>query len=223
MRTRRWAWRCNVGMRRTATCIWIVGVLVCLFDIPWLANAFAPTLSHHPVQGGRRTRHTCIFSPRCCQDKIVVAATGIDRACRAKRGGNDDADYAGGCGVDSVYYNDDAFGLVFLSASLVIKDFSFAGAFLLLSAIAASASNANIANTVKFLPVIPGIVAFAALAISKVEPFAETAQSLGGDFVVPIDEQGSQLELILCSISLIWGMIQQVRSDGDKAASDALE
>ena len=136
-----------------------------------------------------------------------------DWDCRAKRrtnGGDID-------GRSATYYNDDAFGLIFLSASLVIRDFSFAGSFMLLSAVAAATvSNANVANIKKFQPLLPGIVAFAALATSKIEPFAAAAQRVGGDFVVPLDERGSQLELIVCSISLVWGIIQQSRSGEDK-------
>lgn len=135
-----------------------------------------------------------------------------DWECRAKRSTDDGAID----GEGSTYYNDDAFGLVFLSASLVSRDFSFAGSFMLLSAIGATISNANVANIKKFQPVLPGIVAFAALATSKFELFAVAAQRLGGDFVVPLDERGSQLELLVCSISLVWGIIQQVRSGKDE-------
>lgn len=134
-----------------------------------------------------------------------------DWECRAKRRiENDDGDIDG---RDATYYNDDAFGLVFLSASLVSRDFSFAGSFMLLSSIAAATvNNTSVANIKKFQPVLPGIVAFAALVASKIEPFAAAAQLLGGDFVVPLDERGSQLQLIVCSISLVWGIIQQMRS-----------
>lgn len=188
-------------MRRTVNCTYVLGL--CSIGRP--ANAFASAPSRHvhipitPTPGLRR------------RDMLAPWTTENDWKCRAKRR-TDDGDIDGG----AAYYNDDAFGLVFLSASLVIRDFSFAGSFMLLSAIAATATNANVASTKKFRPILPGIVAFAALATSKIEPFAAAAQRLGGDFVAPLDERGSQLELIVCSISLVWGIIQQVRSGEDE-------
>lgn len=154
--------------------------------------------------------HTKDVFPPCRQDSAATTTAGWER--RAKRGGDDGDDRSV---TSTVYYNDDAFGLVFLTASLVVRDFSFAAAFLLLSAIAATLSNANVAD-IKSTPILPGIIAFAALAASKIEPFAFAAQSLGGDFVVPLDEQGSQIELIVCSISLVWCIIQQVRNAEDE-------
>ena len=165
----------------------------------------APSRSHVHVR-----LHTKDVFPPYRQDSAATTTAGWER--RAKRGG-DDGD--GRSVTSTVYYNDDAFGLVFLTASLVVRDFSFAAAFLLLSAIAATLSNANVAD-IKSTPILPGIIAFAALAASKIEPFAFAAQSLGGDFVVPLDEQGSQIELIVCSISLVWCIIQQLRNAGDE-------
>ena len=170
--------------------------------------AFTPAPSSH-VHVRRHTKDKCI-SPPHRQDSAATTTAGWER--RAKRGGDDGDDRSV---TSTVYYNDDAFGLVFLTASLVVRDFSFAAAFLLLSAIAATLSNANVAD-IKSTPILPGIIAFAALAASKIEPFASTARSLGGDFAVPLDEQGSQIELIVCSISLVWCIIQQVRNAGDE-------
>lgn len=189
-------------MRRTVNCTYILGLCsIGIGDVPRPANAFASAPSRHvqvPITPGLRRRAM-----------LVPWATANDWERRAKRRTDDDDIDGGG----AAYYNDDAFGLIFLSASLVIRDLSFAGSFMLLSGIAAATvSNANVANIKKFQPLLPGIVAFAALATSKIDPFVAAAQRLGGDFVVPLDERGSQLELIVCSISLVWGIIQQIRS-----------
>jgi len=199
------AWRPRTkpaGMRRAATFTY-AGMALLSRGIKGsiVVDAFIPAPSRSHVHVRRHNRH--IFPP-CRQDIVATTNAGWER--RAKRGGDGDDDRD-----VPVYYNDDAFGLVFLTASLVVRDFSFAAAFLLLSAIAATLSNANVAD-IKSTPILPGVIAFAALAASKIEPFAFAAQSLGGDFVVPLDEQGSQIELIVCSISLVWCIIQQVRS-----------
>ena len=193
-------------MNRMGNRTYILGLCsIGIGDAPRPANAFAPAPAHHvkvPITHGLRRR-----------DVLAPWTRENDWECRAKRR-IDDGDIDGG---GAAYYNDDAFGLIFLSASLVIRDFSFAGSFMLLSAVAAATvSNANVANIKNFQPLLPGVVAFAALATSKIEPFAAVAQRVGGDFVVPLDERGSQLELIVCSISLVWGIIQQSRSGEDK-------
>ena len=188
-------------MRRAATFTY-AGMAGILPQGP-IAFTPAPSMSHVHVR-----RHTKDIFPPHRQDSAATTTAGWER--RAKRGGDGGDDRS-----VTVYHNDDAFGLVFLTASLVVRDFSFAAAFLLLSAIAATLSNANVAD-IKSTPILPGIIAFAALAASKIEPFASTARSLGGDFAVPLDEQGSQIELIVCSISLVWCIIQQVRNAGDE-------
>ena len=191
-------------MRKTVHCAHILGLCsIGIGNAPRPADAFASAPSRQMqvlITPGLRRR-----------DMSVPWTTENDWECRAKRRiENDDGDIDG---RDATYYNDDAFGLVFLSASLVSRDFSFAGSFMLLSSIAAATvNNTSVANIKKFQPVLPGIVAFAALVTSKIEPFAAAAQLLGGDFVVPLDERGSQLQLIVCSISLVWGIIQQMRS-----------
>ena len=115
---------------------------------------------------------------------------------------------------DNVFYNDDAFGLIFLSASLATRDFGFAAAFLLLSAAAAAAVSVN---AFTFHPVVPGVVAFAALALSKLEIVSSAAQTFGGDFVMPLDENGRNVELGVCSISLIWGILQHICSSSNES------
>ena len=198
-------------MRRRANGRYILGLWSIATSIaknaPQPIDAFSLAPSRHvqvPIAPGRLRRRDISAAPWTREN---------DWQCRAKRGPDDNDAIDGG---GTTYYNDDAFGLVFLSASLVVKDFSFAGSFMLLSAIAAAVSNANVANTKKFQPILPGIVAFAALATSKIEAFAATAQRFGGNFVSPLDEQGNQLELIVCSISLLWGIIQQMRRSEDE-------
>ena len=189
-------------MRRAATFTyagmailsWGIKGSIVLLDLVRV-DAFTPAPPRSHVHVRRRT-------------KDATATAGWER--RAKRGGDGDDDRSA-----TSYYNDDAFGLVFLTASLVVRDVSFAAAFLLLSAIAATLSNAKVTDIISS-PNIPGIIAFAALDLSKTEPFALAARSLGGDFFVPLDEQGSQIELIVCSISSIWCIIQLVRSDEDE-------
>lgn len=112
------------------------------------------------------------------------------------------------------FYNDDAFGLIFLTASLALRDLCFAAAFLFLSAIAATAVSANV---FKFQPVLPGVVAYVALALSKLEPLSSAAQAFGVDIAMPLDDNGRNIELAICAISLIWGIIQQRRPSSDKS------
>ena len=111
------------------------------------------------------------------------------------------------------FYNDDAFGLIFLSASFVIRDLSFAASFLILTAMVSTSVSARLLT---FQPVIPGIVAFTALALSKFEPFAIAAQTFGGDFALPLDDSGNMFEISICTISFVWGAYQQFRSQNEK-------
>jgi len=126
---------------------------------------------------------------------------------RAKQRGEEDAER-------KAFYNDDAFGLVFLTTLLVVRDVSFAAAFALLSGAAAAAVSAGNA---RFDPLQPGSIAFASLALGRIGPFSAAVRILvsdklgGGAFFAPADEKGVMIETTLCAISLLWGLFQRRR------------
>lgn len=119
-------------------------------------------------------------------------------------------------GAPASYYNDDAFGMVFLGASIGLGDSGFGAAFLLLSA--AAAVLVSPLRLVEFRPVLPGAVAFLALAAGRTGAPGEALVAwLGEDFAsAELGEGGERLELLACGISLAWGIFQTVRSRGDE-------
>ncbi len=92
-------------------------------------------------------------------------------------------------------YNDDAFGLIFLSGGILAKDVDFSGTFLVLSAIAATCTTIG---KIKFDERIPAAVAFMTLLISPIESSLRLSGSLGS--IVP----PSLVELGLCTVSAAW-------------------
>mmetsp|Transcript_6993 Transcript_6993/g.10200 ORF Transcript_6993/g.10200 Transcript_6993/m.10200 type:complete len:169 (-) Transcript_6993:75-581(-) len=96
-------------------------------------------------------------------------------------------------------YNDDAFGLIFLSGGILAKDVDFSGTFLVLSAIAATCTTIG---TIKFDERIPAAVAFMTLLISPIESSLRLSGSLGS--VAP----PSLVELGLCTVSAAWAFVK---------------
>jgi hypothetical protein len=95
-----------------------------------------------------------------------------------------------------VYYNDDAFGLIFLIALGVEKDVPFGSIFGVLSAIVALAVKNDV---ISFVPLLPGTIATIALILSQV------IHAVTGDE----HHLGSVLEIATCGVSIGWGLIQQ--------------
>jgi hypothetical protein len=89
-------------------------------------------------------------------------------------------------------YNDDAFGLIFLSALIAENDYPFATAFGLLSGASAIIIKQRV---VPYRPLLPGVVAVAAYAIAAV---------LDGHLLPP-------LEGAVCAVSVIWGLVQEAQ------------
>jgi len=96
-------------------------------------------------------------------------------------------------------YNDDAFGLIFLSGGILAKDVDFSGTFLVLSAIAATCTTIG---TIKFDERIPGAIAFMTLLISPIESSLRLSGSLGS--IAP----PSLVELGLCTVSATWAFVK---------------
>lgn len=101
-----------------------------------------------------------------------------------------------------VDYNDDAFGLVFLSSFVVEHDNVFAGTFGVLSAVAAILVRSKV---LAYRPLIPGIVALATvLTLTALRPTSFHPDNL------------TLLQLGVCSVSLAWSIIQEVHQQGEK-------
>jgi|Transcript_16312 hypothetical protein len=96
-------------------------------------------------------------------------------------------------------YNDDAFGLIFLSGGILAKDVDFSGTFLVLSALAATCTTVG---TIKFDERIPAAVAFMTLLISPIESSLRLSGSLGS--IAP----PSLVEIGLCTVSAAWAFVK---------------
>ena len=100
-------------------------------------------------------------------------------------------------------YNDDAFGLIFLSGGILAKDADFSGTFLVLSALAATFTTAG---KIKFDERIPAVVAFATLLIA---PF-ESSLRLSGSLLTVTPP--SLVEIGLCTVSALWAYLKWLRT-----------
>ena len=99
-------------------------------------------------------------------------------------------------------YNDDAFGLVFLSSFVVEHDNAFAGTFGVLSAISAVMVRNKL---IEYRPMIPGIVAlFTVLVLTAMTPTSFHPNNV------------TLLQLCVCAVSLTWSIIQEVQKQADK-------
>jgi hypothetical protein len=119
------------------------------------------------------------------------------------------------------FYNDDAFGLIFLTSSLVIHDFFFCATFLSVTGVTATLVNAG---KIKFSPLLPGFVGVGALVLRIIIPLLSSkgmivdvevlisslVNSLG---VIEYENYNPTTALIadtsLSSISLVWAFLSQ--------------
>ena len=101
-------------------------------------------------------------------------------------------------------YNDDAFGLIFLSGGILARDVDFSGTFLVLSAVAATCITIG---TIKFDERIPAAVAFMTLLISPIESSLRLSGSMGS--ISP----PSLVEIGLCTVSAIWAFAKWSRKE----------
>jgi len=100
----------------------------------------------------------------------------------------------------TAYYNDDAFGLVFLGGSLASQDAAFAGTFLTLSALAAATTTAGIWNKEND-PRVPGGVAILALLLSRVVAIVLSLPEPESSFS---DLPPFAIQTVVCTLSLVW-------------------
>lgn len=117
-------------------------------------------------------------------------------------------------GQPKTYYNDDAFGLVFLGGAIGAQDPIFAGTFLALSSIAALGCAKGKFPSNDSSSRIPAIVAGISLVltpiISKVIdslPPPEQQQLLFLETTTPGNPSARLVELGLCSVSILYGFI----------------
>jgi hypothetical protein len=95
---------------------------------------------------------------------------------------------------DNSNYNDDAFGLIFLTTLFAEQDVTFAGTFGVLSGVTALLVKTNV---LEFRPLIPGLV-----AVGSLLGMAATTPALHPNDV-------SQQQVIVCAISMIWSVVQE--------------
>jgi hypothetical protein len=112
-----------------------------------------------------------------------------------------------------VEYNDDAFGLVFLSGSFVARDVVFSAIFLLLSALAAIAVRQK---KISFSNRIPPLVAGTSLGLATLFTILLSSSSSDGlvstggilsDWMGAKSLTAIQVELAVCSISILYGFV----------------
>lgn len=113
------------------------------------------------------------------------------------------------------YYSDDCFGLIFLSTGLIAHDVLFAGFFLILSILAASAFNSKFFQNIleqrrKLKMQLPAVVAGATLLlVSLIRNTIVTGISLqfSKEFATIFETEtfNIPLEVAVCLISLIYG------------------
>ena len=105
---------------------------------------------------------------------------------------------------DDQSYNDDAFGLIFLSGGILAKNADFSGTFLALSAVAATCTTVGV---IKADERIPAAVAIMTLFISPIESSLRLTGSL--ESVSP----PSLVEIGLCSVSAAWAFLKWSRQE----------
>lgn len=132
-------------------------------------------------------------SPNSC----LYAAKGSDDKKSAKKPG-----MAG--------YNDDAFGLIFLTGGVLSQDADFVVTFVALSAIAAIASS----SFVEFDERLPGLVAMATLLVTPIVAFLHATivdgGGGGGIWAAP-----QPVEIGLCLVSLAWAFAKWSQEENE--------
>lgn len=105
-------------------------------------------------------------------------------------------------------YNDDAFGLLFLTSGVATKDIAFGLSFVALSALAATTTTMGVWNQENDARV-PGAVAMVALIVGRplvmfgLLPLVDIPSLMGLDFP-PITLIPPTFEIAVCFISLAW-------------------
>ena len=147
----------------------------------------------------------------------------------AKKSSIDAAPKEGNNDAEALLYNDDAFGLVFLSSVLVAHDPIFSSVFLFVSAIVAAITNVgaeNKAQSARVVNLLPGLVAIASLTIQAIllspqnqnlherllQMLSEIGLDLGG---APLSTNALALEVGVCVISFVWAFYRSTKSLAD--------
>jgi len=112
-------------------------------------------------------------------------------------------------------YNDDAFGLVFLTSGLAAQDFIFAATFLFWSALfgggttmLAYGKRSPEPSIVKALPAIPAILSLLFMKVLELQPDLKARVLIfGGNTATPLS-YASQVEYFVCGVSISWALYQ---------------
>jgi hypothetical protein len=118
-----------------------------------------------------------------------------------------------------VEYNDDAFGLVFLCGAFVAQDGVFSTTFVLFSAAAAIACRQG---KIQFTNQVPAAVAGTSLLVGSVlsQAMQATSASLPDGLVFLKSESALQVELAVCSISILYGFVLSPLLNNNKTEQD---
>ncbi|KAL3799539.1 hypothetical protein HJC23_008666 [Cyclotella cryptica] len=101
------------------------------------------------------------------------------------------------------YYNDDAFGFIFLGGSAISQDAVFATVFLILSAVAALLTNLQVLPSTKRVPAaVAGCTLLATPIAAAVDP-----STLFGVGAVPVPVENARIiQFVFCSVSIAYGL-----------------
>eukprot|EP00980_Cylindrotheca_fusiformis_P019699 scaffold6877_cov56-Cylindrotheca_fusiformis.AAC.3 len=116
-------------------------------------------------------------------------------------------------------YNDDAFGLVFLSGGILTQSVDFSGTFLVLSAIAA------ITTSIGIVPQddarVPGVVAMITLLVYPIVAHLRMSSSSSTtESLMMIAPTPDPVAFGLCTISLLWSLFTWWSRENEKQTSD---
>ncbi|CAB9526866.1 expressed unknown protein [Seminavis robusta] len=165
--------------------------LLMLLMLQGSAGFVVPRVSSCRV-GSRAVLAPTTPSPIARQVPVVESRGSLLAARGSKQEQSDTTDVRG-------VYNDDAFGLVFLWSSFAGKDGEFAGTFLVLSAIAATATTVGLFNQ-ESDPRIPGAVAVVALLLRPFVAILVTQSASGLELPPTID-------VAVTVASVVWGFV----------------
>ena len=114
-------------------------------------------------------------------------------------------------------YNDDAFGLVFLTTLLVLNDRLFATVFAVASFFSVIAVRQSYNKQVV---VLPGVTAFAALAITTIIRYCTNIVAVVDDDSIIDNISSLHYELVLCCVSLGWCLVSPSLQQSRKGNKD---
>jgi hypothetical protein len=127
-------------------------------------------------------------------------------------------------------YNDDAFGLIFLTGCLVAQDVVFASVFLFWSALIGGYTTFLLSGAkppefisnpavVKGLPSAPAALSLTATGFLSTPQYTEVQERIfaflgnaGLDMGGMVTAQSQQLECLMCSVSILWALYQSSQS-----------